>query len=113
MLPGVLALLALSAIYVGFGDTTAVTALFAGLAPAVLAIVAQAVVRVGRRALAHPALVALAVAAFVALAAVRRAVPGRRRWPPALAGWALHRCAPARWSPRRRRTATPTTGRRR
>jgi chromate transporter len=41
VLPGVVALLALSAVYVGFGDTTAVTALFAGLAPAVVAIVVQ------------------------------------------------------------------------
>jgi chromate transporter len=32
VLPGVAALLALSALYVGYGDTTAVTALFAGLA---------------------------------------------------------------------------------
>ena len=68
VLPGVVALLALSAIYVAYGDTTAVTALFAGLAPAVLAIVVQAVLRVGRRALAHPALVAIAVGAFLALA---------------------------------------------
>ena len=68
VLPGVVALLALSAVYVGFGDTTVVTAVFAGLAPAVLAIVVQAVVRVGRRSLAHPALVALAVGAFLALA---------------------------------------------
>ncbi|MDQ3113975.1 MAG: chromate transporter, partial [Actinomycetota bacterium] len=56
VLPGMLALLALAAIYVAFGTTTAVAALFTGLAPAVLAIVAQAVVRVGRRALARPAL---------------------------------------------------------
>ena len=68
VLPGVVALLVLSAIYVAYGDTAAVSALFAGLAPAVLAIVVQAVVRVSRRALAHPALVALAVAAFLALA---------------------------------------------
>src|SRR5687767_9187658 len=68
VLPGVVALLALSAIYVAFGSTTAVTALFAGLAPAVLAIVAQAVVRVGKRALTSPALVGIAVASFVALA---------------------------------------------
>jgi chromate transporter len=69
VLPGVVALLGLSALYVGVGSTTAITALFAGVAPAVLSIVVQAVVRVGRRALAHPALVAIAVAAFVALAA--------------------------------------------
>src|SRR3954469_9320970 len=50
VIPGVVALLALSAIYVAYGDTTVVTALFAGLAPAVLAIVAQAVVRIGKRA---------------------------------------------------------------
>ena len=42
-----LALLALSAICVAYGDTTVVTALFAGLAPAVIAIVAQAVVPAG------------------------------------------------------------------
>ena len=46
VLPGVVALLALSAIYVAFGSTTAVLAVFAGLAPAVLAIVVQAVQRV-------------------------------------------------------------------
>jgi chromate transporter len=68
VLPGVVALLVLSAVYVAFGSTVAVTALFAGLAPAVLAIVAQAVVRVGRRALTTPALVAIAVASFLALA---------------------------------------------
>src|SRR3954466_9827748 len=39
VLPGMLALLALSAIYVAYGDATAVTAVFADLAPAVLAIV--------------------------------------------------------------------------
>ncbi|MHA6781028.1 chromate transporter [Pseudonocardia saturnea] len=68
VLPGIVALLALSAIYVGFGDTTAVAALFIGLGAAVIAIVVQAVVRVGRRALDHPVLVGLAVAAFLALA---------------------------------------------
>jgi chromate transporter len=68
VLPGVLALLALSAIYVGWGTLTLVLGLFAGLAPAVLAIVAQAVIRVGKRSLTHPALVALSVASFVALA---------------------------------------------
>lgn len=67
VLPGVIALLALSAVYVGFGETLVVTALFAGLAPAVIAIVVQAVHRVGKRALHHPALVGLAVASFLAL----------------------------------------------
>jgi len=93
VLPGMLALLLLSAVYVAFGTTTAVTALFAGLAPAVLAIVAQAVIRVGKRALAHPALVLLAVAAFLALAVFDVAFPivvGTA----ALVGWVLGRVAP-------------------
>src|SRR4051812_42998431 len=93
VLPGVVALLGLSALYVGAGDTTVVTAVLAAVAPAVLAIVAQAVVRVGGRALGHPALVALAVAAFVALSVF--AVP----FPLVIAvaaaiGWALGRWAP-------------------
>jgi chromate transporter len=67
VLPGVVALLALSSLYVGAGSTTFVTGLFAGLAPAVIAIVIQAVHRVGKRALHHPILVAMAVASFVAL----------------------------------------------
>lgn len=67
VLPGVVALLALSAIYVGAGSTTLITGLFAGLAPAVIAIVVQAVHRVGKRALTHPILVALAVGSFLAL----------------------------------------------
>ena len=93
VLPGVVALLGLSAIYVTAGDSTFVTALFAGLAPAVLAIVAQAVVRVGGRALGHPALVALAVAAFVALSVFAVPFPvvvGAA----AVIGWALGRWAP-------------------
>ena len=79
VIPGVVALLALSVIYVAYGDTTTVTALFDGVAPAVLAIVVQAVIRVGQRALAHPALVTLAVAAFVSLALFGIAFPGRGR----------------------------------
>jgi chromate transporter len=68
VLPGLVALLALSALYVGLGDTTVVAALFTGLGAAVVAVVAQAVVRVAGRALTHPLLVGLAVAAFLALA---------------------------------------------
>ena len=94
VLPGMLALLALSALYVGAGDTTLATALFAGLAPAVLAIVAQAVVRVAGGALGHPALVALAVAAFLALAAFGLPFPVVVV-AAAVIGWTLGRWAPA------------------
>lgn len=68
VLPGFVAIMGLSVLYAGWGDSLAVTALFAGIAPAVLAIVAQAVVRVGKRALTNATLVVVAVAAFVALA---------------------------------------------
>src|SRR5687768_10959866 len=43
VLPGMVALLALSAIYVAAGSTDLVTGIFTGLAPAVIAIVIQAV----------------------------------------------------------------------
>jgi chromate transporter len=68
VLPGLVALLALSLLYVLQGDSVVVSGLFLGLAPAVLAVVVQAVLRVGGRALRGPVQVGLAVAAFVALA---------------------------------------------
>ncbi|MFZ2504347.1 MAG: chromate efflux transporter [Nocardioides sp.] len=68
VLPGLLALLALSWAYVAHGDTALVTGLFVGLAPAVLAIVVQAVIRLSRRALWHPVLQGIAIAAFAGLA---------------------------------------------
>ena len=67
VLPGMVALLVLSALYVAFGETPLLSGLFLGLAPAVIAIVLQALVRVSRRALTSRRLVVLALAAFVAL----------------------------------------------
>jgi chromate transporter len=93
VLPGVVALLVLSAVYVAAGDTTLVTTMLAAVAPAVLVIVAHAVVRVGGRALGHPALVALAVGAFIALSIFKTPFPvviGAA----AAVGWALGRWAP-------------------
>jgi chromate transporter len=94
VLPGLVALVALSAVYVAFGTTTAVLALFAGLGPAVLAIVAQAVVRVGQRSLNSPALVALAVAAFIALALFGVPFPAVVA-AAGLVGWVLGRWRPS------------------
>ena len=51
ILPGVIAIMGLSYIYVAFGHVGFIEALFFGLKAAVLAIVIQAVVRVGKRAL--------------------------------------------------------------
>jgi len=99
VLPGIVALLVLSAIYVAFGTTVAVTALFAGLAPAVLAIVAQAVIRVAKRALNSRALVVIAVVAFLALALfgvpfpIVVALAG-------VAGWGLGRWRPSALPPK-------------
>ena len=67
VLPGLVALLALTILYLAAGDTALVIGLFAGLAPAVIAIVVQAVYRVGSRALTHRVLVVLAVLSFLAL----------------------------------------------
>jgi chromate transporter len=93
VLPGVVALLVLSAVYVAFGSTVAVTALFAGLAPAVLAVVAQAVVRVAKRALTGPALIGIAGASFLALFLFGIPFP-LVVLVAGLAGWALHRWRP-------------------
>jgi chromate transporter len=93
VLPGVVALMGLSAIYVSSGSSEAVTALFTGLGAAVLAIVVQAVARLGGRALGHPALVALAVGAFAALALFGVSFPVVIAVA-AVVGWALGRWAP-------------------
>ena len=102
VLPGVLALLGLSALYVAAGDTTVVTAVLAAVAPAVLVIVAQAVVRVGGRALGHPALVSLAVAAFLALSVFKTPFPVVIAVAAAV-GWAL-----GRWAPHTMRQKSPS-----
>jgi chromate transporter len=67
VLPGVIAIMALSWVYAAFGQMPIVAALFFGLKAAVLAIVLQAVHRVGSRALKTGAMIALAAVAFVAI----------------------------------------------
>lgn len=67
VLPGFLAILALSLIYVAYGETPLVDGLFFGLKAAVLAIVTQAVIRIGSRAPRNRAMLAIAAAAFVAI----------------------------------------------
>lgn len=67
VLPGVIAIMALSWVYAAFGQLPIVAALFFGLKAAVLAIVLQAVHRVGSRALKTGAMIALAAVAFVAI----------------------------------------------
>ena len=67
VLPGVVAIMTLSWIYVIFGDVGFVAALAFGLKAAVLAIVLQAVFRVGRRALKNDAMRVIAALSFVAI----------------------------------------------
>ncbi|MBV9653346.1 MAG: chromate efflux transporter, partial [Acetobacteraceae bacterium] len=67
VVPGVVALMALSWIYVVWGEVGFVAGLFFGLKAAVLAVVIEAVLRVGRRALKSRLAVLIAVGAFVAL----------------------------------------------
>jgi chromate transporter len=67
VVPGVIAIMALSYIYAAYGNVGFVEALFFGLKAAVLAIVIEAVVRIGKRALRNPVMIALAAIAFVAI----------------------------------------------
>jgi chromate transporter len=68
VLPSLAILIALSWVYVRFGEVPAVAAVLAGVKPAVVAIVLAAAWRIGTRALRHPVLWAIAAAAFLALA---------------------------------------------
>ena len=67
ILPGIVALMALSIVYAEWGQVGFVAAAFFGLKAAVLAIVVEAVIRIGRRSLKSRSLQALAAAAFVAI----------------------------------------------
>ena len=67
VLPGILAIMALSYLYAGWGQVGAVAALFFGLKSAVLAVVLQAVVRVGSRALRNRAMLGIAATAFIGI----------------------------------------------
>ncbi len=67
ILPGFVSIMALSLVYVMYGNVGTVAAAFFGMKAAVLAIVIEAVQRIGRRALRSDVMRAVAVAAFVAL----------------------------------------------
>ena len=75
ILPGFIAIMALSILYVLFGGVGSVTALFFGLKCAVLAVVLEAVVRIGRRALKNKVMVGIAAASFLAIFLFRAPFP--------------------------------------
>ena len=65
VIPGVIAIMALSYVYAAYGNVPVIVALFFGLKAAVLAIVLEAVFRIGKRSLKNNAMVALAAAALL------------------------------------------------
>jgi chromate transporter len=67
VLPSLFILIALSWIYVAYGNTTLVAGLFFGIKPAVTAIVLHAAWRIGSRALKNKLLWAISGAAFIAI----------------------------------------------
>lgn len=67
VLPGFVAIMALSFIYILLGHSPAIQGLFFGLKAAVLAIVLQAIVRIGSKALKTHTMLAIAAIAFVAI----------------------------------------------
>lgn len=91
--PSLLILIALSWIYIAFGQTPLVAGLFYGIKPAVTAIVVQAAYRVGSRALKNGWLWAIAAASFVAIFALGAPFPAIVA-AAALIGYAGSRFAP-------------------
>ncbi|AXY44020.1 chromate efflux transporter [Halomonas sp. JS92-SW72] len=75
VLPGFIAILALSYLYAALGNVGLVEGLFFGLKAAVLAVVLNAVVRIGKRALRNRVMIGLAAAAFVAIFFLELAFP--------------------------------------
>jgi chromate transporter len=75
VLPSLFILIALSWLYMAFGERPLVTGLFYGIKPAVTAIVAHAAYRIGSRALNNGVLWAIAAAAFVAIFALQVPFP--------------------------------------
>ena len=67
VLPSLAILIALSWLYVSYGDVPLVAGILYGIKPAVVAIVLHAAWRIGSRALKHPLLWLIAAAAFVAI----------------------------------------------
>ena len=75
ILPGVVAIMALSWVYALYGNVGLIAGLFFGLKAAVLAIVLEAVVRISRRALKSNLLVGIAATAFVMIFAFQVPFP--------------------------------------
>jgi chromate transporter len=75
VLPSLLILIALSWIYMTYGNVPAVVGIMYGIKPAVVAIVLAAAWRIGNRSLKNTVLIAIAGAAFVAIAVLGTPFP--------------------------------------
>jgi chromate transporter len=75
VLPSLVILIALSWLYMAYGDAPAVAGVLRGIKPAVVAIVLHAAWRIGSRTLKHPALWVIAALAFVAIFVVEVPFP--------------------------------------
>src|SRR5262249_1423 len=67
VVPGIIAIMALSYVYAAWGNVPVVAALFVGVKAGVLAMVIEAGVRIGKRALKNQVMIALAAIAFVGI----------------------------------------------
>jgi chromate transporter len=111
VLPSLFILIALSWVYVRFGDVPLVAGLFYGIKPAVTAVVLHAAHRIGTRALKNRWMWGLAAASFVAIFAFETPFPaivlaagligvlGARRWPEVFALGGGHAAAEADYGP--------------
>jgi chromate transporter len=121
VLPSLVILIALSWIYVRFGDVPLVAGIFYGIKPAVTALVLHAAHRIGTRALKNGWMWGIAAGAFVAIFAFDAPFPaivaaaaligwsGARRWPQVFAlGGGGHGAAQASYGPALIDDHTPT-----
>ena len=97
VLPSVFILIALSWIYLAWGEVPVVAGIFYGIKPAVVAIVIAAAYRIGTRTLKNGWLWSIAIAAFVAIALVQVPFPAIVLGAAAI-GYAGGRFAPEKFS---------------
>jgi len=120
VLPSLFILIALSWIYLRFGDVPVVAGIFYGIKPAVTALVLHAAHRIGTRALRNRWMWGIAAAAFVAIFAFDTPFPaivlaaglighfGARRWPQVFALGGGHGSAKQGYGPALIDDDTPT-----
>lgn len=120
VLPSLLLLIALSWIYIAYGQVAWVAGLFYGIKPAVTAIVIQAAHRIGSRALKNNFLLGIAAASFVAIFAFNVPFPlivlaaaiigfvGGRKWPDSSSAGGGHAASQANFGNSLINDETPT-----